>query len=113
MPKASSCMFVLPRMTAPASTSFWTVGAFAFGMNPRSAGVPAVFGSPATCVLSFATRGRQRERQHGGEASEHDRLLDRDMTGRCGLASSRLREYGVRRAMSRQVGAIARSRRIV
>src|SRR5437773_2564870 len=47
MPKASSCMFVLPRMTAPASTSFWTVGAFSFGTNPLRAGVPAVFGRPA------------------------------------------------------------------
>ncbi len=50
-------MFVLPRMTAPASTSFCTVGAFSFGTKPRRAGVPAVFGSPATCVLSFTTSG--------------------------------------------------------
>jgi len=50
-------MFVLPRMTAPASTSFWTVGALSFGTKPRSAGVAAVFGRPATCVLSFTTSG--------------------------------------------------------
>src|SRR6267143_1709264 len=57
MPKASSCMFVLPRTTAPASTSFWTVGAFSFGTKPRSAGVAAVLGRPATCVLSLTTSG--------------------------------------------------------
>ena len=50
-------MFVLPRTIAPASTSRWTVGAFSFGTNPRRAGVPAVFGRPATCVLSFTTSG--------------------------------------------------------
>ena len=50
-------MFVLPRMMAPASTSFCTVGACTRGTKPRSAGVPAVFGIPATCVLSFTTSG--------------------------------------------------------
>ena len=50
-------MFVLPRTMAPASTSFWTVGAFSLGMKPRSPGVAAVFGRPATWVLSFTTSG--------------------------------------------------------
>ena len=50
-------MFVLPRTTAPASTSFWTVGAFSLGTKPRSAGVAAVFGKPATWVLSLTTSG--------------------------------------------------------
>jgi len=50
-------MFVLPRMTAPASTSFCTVGAFSFGTKERSAGVPAEFGRFATWVLSFTTSG--------------------------------------------------------
>src|SRR6185503_3644558 len=57
MPKASSCMFVLPRMTAPASSSFCTVGAFAAGLKSRRPGVPAVFGKPATWMLSFTASG--------------------------------------------------------
>src|SRR2546426_6448361 len=57
LPNASSCMFVLPRMTAPASISFCPAGALSVGTKPRRAGVPAVFGSPATCVLSFTTSG--------------------------------------------------------
>jgi hypothetical protein len=49
-------MLVLPRITAPASISFWTVGACSLGTNARRAGVAAVFGNPAT-GLSFTTSG--------------------------------------------------------
>src|SRR5262249_15247884 len=57
MPNASSCMFVLPRITAPSSTRRFTVGACSDGTKSRSPGVPAVLGKPATWVLSLMTSG--------------------------------------------------------
>src|SRR5215211_5208679 len=57
MPKASSCMLVLPMMIAPAARSFWATGASLRGTNPFRAGVPALLGSPATSILSLMTIG--------------------------------------------------------
>ena len=47
MPYASSCRFVLPMMTAPASFSFFTMNASRPVWNPASACDPAVVGMPA------------------------------------------------------------------
>ena len=53
MPKASSCMLVLPKMTAPASSSFCTVGAYSRGTKVRSAGVAACSATrPRACCPS-------------------------------------------------------------
>ncbi len=47
-PKTSSCMFVLPRMIAPASRSRATAAASWAGTRSASTLEPAEFGSPAT-----------------------------------------------------------------
>src|SRR5438477_2733621 len=57
MPKASSCMLVLPMMMAPAARNLAATGASFFGTNPFSAGVPALLGNPATSILSLMTMG--------------------------------------------------------
>ena len=49
MPKASSCRFALAMTIAPASTSFCSVGAFAVGRTPRSAGGAAGGRQVAAC----------------------------------------------------------------
>lgn len=57
MPSASSCIWVLPMTMAPAARNRATTAASAPGTNPRSAGVPAVDGNPATWMLSLTTIG--------------------------------------------------------
>src|SRR5712671_4897810 len=57
MPKASSCMLVLPSTMAPAPSSFLTTGALRLGRKSFSAGVPAVLAKPLTWMLSFTTSG--------------------------------------------------------
>jgi hypothetical protein len=42
-------------MLAPAATSFFTTGALSSGTKPFMPGVPAVFGTPATWMLSLIT----------------------------------------------------------
>ena len=48
MPKASSCILVFPSTMAPAALRRATTGASSTGIKDLSAGVPAVFGMPAT-----------------------------------------------------------------
>src|SRR5262249_56720406 len=52
-PKAHSCRLVLPRTTAPASTSRRTAVASAAALRPRNAFDPHVVGTPWTSIKSL------------------------------------------------------------
>ena len=74
-PVANWSRLVLPRTTAPASTSAWTAGAVTGAGPGRPAGSvakdghAAVVGSPATSTLSLTASVEPGQRQHrtGGE----------------------------------------------
>ena len=69
MPYASSCMFALPMMTAPAAFSRATWKASSGGYHPASAIAPAVVGRPATSKLSLTTTGMPCSGPRGPDAA--------------------------------------------
>jgi hypothetical protein len=78
----------LPRTIAPASSSFCATGALAGGTMRRSAGVPAVLGSPATWTLSVEVRARLRARQIG--LRQLDLVISRSRISRAAAARRRM-----------------------
>ena len=56
-PKASSCMLVLPTITAPAERSRRATTASRRGTRSRNQAEPAVAGIPAKSMLSFSATG--------------------------------------------------------
>ena len=58
-PRANSCRFALPRMSAPALRSFATVKASAEGREFFMPTLPPVVGMSAVLKLSLSTSGMQ------------------------------------------------------
>ena len=56
-PNASSCMFALPRITAPAARRRSVTSASSVGVRSAKSREPTVVGTPATSMLSLSTIG--------------------------------------------------------
>ena len=76
MPAASSCIVVLPRMTAPASRSRFTWKASAAGCSVARPSAPPDVGMPAVSKLSFTSTGMpcSGPRGAGGRALAIERV---------------------------------------